>query len=100
MQSLDFNAAGRMTDYSTSGLVETWKLGFTSQLIDDIKLRAIWSVDIRAPTIQDLFAPANVNTGSCVDPKTGLTAVLHQQCAGQSPRWRPRSPAPSRAAWC
>ena len=73
VQSLDLNAAGRMTDYSTSGLVETWKLGFTSQLIDDIKLRGIWSTDIRAPTVQDLFAPANVNTGSCVDPKTHLT---------------------------
>ena len=71
VQTLDFNAAGRMTDYSTSGLVETWKLGFTSQVIDDIKLRTTWSVDIRAPTVQDLFAPANVNTGSALDPKTG-----------------------------
>jgi outer membrane receptor protein involved in Fe transport len=73
VQSLDFNAAGRITDYSTSGMVETWKLGFTSQVIDDIRLRATWSVDIRAPTIQDLFAPANVNTGSCTDPKTNAT---------------------------
>jgi len=73
VQSLDFNAAGRITDYSTSGVVETWKLGFTSQIIDDIKLRATWSVDIRAPSIQDLFAPNNVQTNPCVDPKTGLT---------------------------
>jgi outer membrane receptor protein involved in Fe transport len=73
VQSLDFNAAGRLTDYTTSGQVETWKLGFTSQVIDDVKLRAIWSVDIRAPTIQDLFAPANVNTGNCIDPKTNVT---------------------------
>ena len=29
VQSLDFNAAGRLTSYSTSGLVETWKLGLT-----------------------------------------------------------------------
>jgi len=73
VQSLDFNAAGRITDYTTSGLVETWKLGLTSQVIDDVRLRAIWSVDIRAPTIQDLFAPANVNTGNCIDPKTNIT---------------------------
>ncbi|HKQ45464.1 MAG TPA: TonB-dependent receptor [Rhizomicrobium sp.] len=72
VQSLDFNAAGRLTDYSTSGLVETWKLGFTSQLIEDIKLRAVWSVDIRAPTINDLFGTA-VSTGNCKDPKTGIT---------------------------
>ncbi|HYS45677.1 MAG TPA: TonB-dependent receptor, partial [Rhizomicrobium sp.] len=76
------NAAGRMTDYSTSGLVETWKLGFTSQLIDDIKLRSVWSVDIRAPTIQDLFAPANVNTGSATDPKTGKTVSIINNVLG------------------
>jgi outer membrane receptor protein involved in Fe transport len=82
VQSLDFNAAGRMTDYSTSGLVETWKLGFTSQIIDDIKLRSVWSVDIRAPTIQDLFAPANVNTGSATDPKTGSTVSIINNVLG------------------
>jgi iron complex outermembrane recepter protein len=82
VQSLDLNAAGRMTDYSTSGLVETWKLGFTSQLIDDIKLRSVWSVDIRAPSIQDLFAPANVNTGSAIDPKTGRTVSIINNVLG------------------
>ena len=37
VQSLDANMAGRMTSYSTSGLVETWKLGLTSQINDDIR---------------------------------------------------------------
>ena len=73
VQSLDFNAAGRVTNYSTSGMVQTWKLGLTTQVIDDVKLRGTWSVDIRAPTIQDLFAPANTNTGNCIDPKTNIT---------------------------
>ena len=48
-KSLEFNSAGRITDYSTSGLVETWKLGLTSQVNDDIRLRTTWSFDIRAP---------------------------------------------------
>ena len=39
VQSLDFSAAGRITDYSTSGMVETWKLGLTSQVNDDVRLR-------------------------------------------------------------
>jgi len=82
VQSLDFNAAGRMTDYSTSGLVETWKLGFVSQLNDDIRLRSVWSVDIRAPTVQDLFAPANVNTGSTQDPRTGATVPIINNVLG------------------
>ncbi|HKQ09914.1 MAG TPA: TonB-dependent receptor [Rhizomicrobium sp.] len=84
VQSLDFNAAGRMTDYSTSGLVETWKLGFTSQLIEDVKLRATWSVDIRAPTINELFSPATNNTGSFIDPRTptGAPASVIRQDRG------------------
>lgn len=82
VQSLELNAAGRMTDYSTSGLVETWKLGFISQLFDDVRLRGTWSVDIRAPTIQDLFAPANVNTGSAIDPKTGKQASIINNVLG------------------
>jgi len=73
VESLDFNTAARLTDYSTSGKVQTWKTGLTSQLNDDVKLRSVLSVDIRAPTLQDLFAPANVNTVSCKDPKTNIT---------------------------
>jgi outer membrane receptor protein involved in Fe transport len=82
VKSLELNAAGRMTDYSTSGLVETWKLGFISQLIDDVRLRGTWSVDIRAPSIQELFAPANVNTGSTTDPKTGKQVSIINNVLG------------------
>jgi iron complex outermembrane receptor protein len=82
VRSLELNAAGRMTDYSTSGLVETWKLGFISQLVDDVRLRGTWSVDIRAPSIQELFAPANVNTGSAIDPKTGKQASIINNVLG------------------
>jgi iron complex outermembrane receptor protein len=57
VNDLNFNAAGRLTNYSNSGLVQTWKLGATSQITDDIKLRATWSLDIRAPLISDLYSP-------------------------------------------
>jgi iron complex outermembrane recepter protein len=66
--SLDFNAAGRMTDYSTSGLVKTWKLGLTSQVNQDIRLRTTLSSDIRAPTIAELFAPASFGIGQTKYP--------------------------------
>ncbi len=55
VQNLDFNAAGRITSYSTSGMVETWKLGLTSQINDDVRLRTTWSYDIRAPDLAELF---------------------------------------------
>jgi outer membrane receptor protein involved in Fe transport len=70
VNSLDFSMAGRLTSYSTSGLVETWKLGLNSQVNDDVKLRTTWSVDIRAPQLADLFQPGSVNTGSVKDPKS------------------------------
>ncbi|HVV70619.1 MAG TPA: TonB-dependent receptor plug domain-containing protein, partial [Verrucomicrobiae bacterium] len=73
VNSLDVSLAGRMTSYSTSGLVETWKLGATSQINDDIKLRTTWSVDIRAPQLSDLFTPGSVNSSGTKDPKTQAT---------------------------
>ncbi|MGH9485438.1 MAG: TonB-dependent receptor domain-containing protein, partial [Terriglobales bacterium] len=80
VNSLDFSMAGRMTSYSTSGMVETWKLGLSSQVNDDVKLRTTWSVDIRAPQLSDLFSPATVNTTSSTDPKTHInTNVITYQ---------------------
>ncbi len=82
VNSLDFTMAGRMTSYSTSGLVETWKLGLTSQVTDDFKLRTTWSVDIRAPQIQELFVPTSINTGSAKDPKTNQTVTVITNVTG------------------
>ena len=73
VQSLDFNTAGRITSYSTSGMVETWKLGLTSQVNDDVRLRTTWSFDIRAPDLQELFATGYSIAGTFVDPYTGNT---------------------------
>ncbi len=75
VQNLSLNAAGRITDYSTSGLVETWKLGLTSQINDDIRLRTTWSLDIRAPLISELFAP-------------GILAVSQLQYPTNSPSYQ------------
>ena len=76
VDSLDFNAAGRITSYSTSGMVETWKLGATSQINEDIKLRTTLSSDIRAPGIGELFF---ASPGQHPDP--GLSARRPQlQC--------------------
>lgn len=68
VKSLNLSTAGRITDYSTSGLVETWKLGLTSQVTDDVKLRGTWSYDIRAPLISELYTPGNFNGTSCTYP--------------------------------
>jgi len=75
VQSLEFNAAGRITDYSTSGMVETWKIGASSQVNDDVRLRVTWSEDIRAPLLPELFQAPTYGTLSAVDPKTNITVT-------------------------
>ena len=72
-QSLEFNAAGRFTDYSTSGSVETWKFGLTWRPIDELLFRGTVSRDIRAPTLFDLFAGDQSGIGFLVDPVSGIS---------------------------
>jgi iron complex outermembrane receptor protein len=91
VQSLDFNAAGRITNYSTSGLVETWKMGATSQVNDDVKLRTSWSFDIRAPTLNDLFAQGTqTSVSSLTDPRTGKAVTPFQAAVG-NPTLKPET---------
>ncbi len=60
IQAFDLNLAGRYTDYSVSGPVQTWKIGFNWNVVDSLRLRGTTSVDIRAPTLDDLFRPATI----------------------------------------
>jgi outer membrane receptor protein involved in Fe transport len=73
---VDVSAAGRYTDYSTSGPVKTWKLGFTWAPLNDITFRGTLSQDIRAPTVYDLFAGQQFGIGQLYDPVTNTTANL------------------------
>jgi iron complex outermembrane recepter protein len=89
VQSLDFNAAGRFTDYSTSGQVQTWKLGVTSQINDDLRVRTSWSNDIRAPFISELFTsqPPGFNhspLGSPFSPSNGSAVNITSTNQGNS----------------
>lgn len=62
-KSLNFNGAARLSDYSTSGQIWSWKLGGTWHMVNDLKLRATRSRDIRAPNLTELFsAPATFFT--------------------------------------
>ncbi|MEO8301026.1 MAG: TonB-dependent receptor, partial [Rhizomicrobium sp.] len=60
VQAFGLNLAGRYTDYSVSGSVQTWKIGFNWNVIDSLRLRGTTSIDIRAPTLDDLFRPATL----------------------------------------
>ena len=81
VQSFNLDLAGRYTDYSTSGPAETWKIGADWHVDDSIRLRGTMSVDIRAPTLNDLFAPLQSSITGLTDllTNTTLSAQLHSQ---------------------
>jgi outer membrane receptor protein involved in Fe transport len=43
-----------------SGSVQTWKIGFNWNVVDSLRFRGTTSIDIRAPTLDDLFRPATL----------------------------------------
>ena len=78
VQSLDFNGAVRYTDYSVSGTVTTWKAGGTWQVNDEVNFRLTRSLDIRAPTLAELFAPLLVAPNGTTDFHTGFAGIIPQ----------------------
>jgi iron complex outermembrane receptor protein len=78
-----FNIAGRHTDYSTSGKVDSWKAGGTWKTgIDGLRLRAVTSKDVRAPNLSELFAaPLVVN--NTVNYQ-GTTLTVQQRTIGNT----------------
>jgi iron complex outermembrane receptor protein len=66
-EDLNADIAGRYTDYSISGVAETWKIGVNDKINDTIRLRGTMSFDIRAPNLNDLFAPVGISSTGFFD---------------------------------
>jgi outer membrane receptor protein involved in Fe transport len=81
-QELSTTFAGRVTDYSQSGVVETWKAGINWTINDDLRFRGTMSSDIRAPTVIELFNTAQVSRGTYTLPAS--TAPVRITGAGQN----------------
>jgi len=71
IQTLDLNLAGRYTNYSISGPVQTWKIGIDWHIDDMVHLRGTTSTDIRAPTMNDLYRPQTISHSGFTDVHTG-----------------------------
>lgn len=89
-RALDLNAAARITDYSTSGTVYTWKVGLSYETPFGLRFRASRSRDIRAPSLADLFAAGGFGAilNGARNPFTGASGTLFQQTGG-NPNLRP-----------
>jgi iron complex outermembrane receptor protein len=56
-KELTFDLAGRLSDYSTAGSNQSWKLDAVYSPFSFIKFRGTDAVAVRAPNIGELFAP-------------------------------------------
>jgi outer membrane receptor protein involved in Fe transport len=74
-RSLDLNGAFRLTDYSQSGSVQTWKAGLTWKPIDELMVRATRSRDIRAPGIGDLYSKDSSGPNTIVNYQGGSVST-------------------------
>jgi outer membrane receptor protein involved in Fe transport len=70
-KSLDLNGAVRITDFSTSGTIYTWKVGGTYAPIDDIRFRATRSRDTRSPNLGEFFSQGGFTGTPLVNPFLG-----------------------------
>lgn len=78
IDSLELSGSVRVTSYSTSGLVATWKVGATYQPIPKLRLRLTRSRDIRAPNLNDLFQAGTANTNNVTDPFNNNQVTTYQ----------------------
>jgi iron complex outermembrane receptor protein len=81
-KSLVLNGSYRYSDYNTFGGTNTYSVGPTWNISDDVMLRVGYNVSIRAPSVIDLFKPDAVgldfSNDPCASPTPSATAA---QCA-------------------
>jgi iron complex outermembrane receptor protein len=74
VESLQFRAAVRASDYSTVGNTLSWNGGIEWNIVPSVRLRAIRALSTRAPNINDLYSPPSQTFPTGVqDPCLGVT---------------------------
>ncbi len=84
-ESLNFNAAGRYSDYNLFGSKSTYKLGLDWQVAKSLKVRANYSTAFRVPNIPELFGGLREGNLTTTDPCSGwstlpTSSVVSQNC--------------------
>jgi len=83
-EELSADIAGRYTSYSISGTAETWKIGINDRINDTLRLRGTMSYDLRAPNLNDLFAPTSITSTGFNDLLTGINSGTQLVTRGNS----------------
>ena len=67
-ETLELNAAVRLSDYSVSGRTDSWSFSGVWAPVTDIRFRGSYGQATRAPNITELFAPATGTFSFINDP--------------------------------
>jgi outer membrane receptor protein involved in Fe transport len=76
-RNAEINGAVRVTDYSNSGRVETWKVGLDWEPVEFLRLRGTRSRDIRAPNLFELYGAPQSSFQTVDDPANGNARGLY-----------------------
>jgi outer membrane receptor protein involved in Fe transport len=87
--SAEINGAVRVTDYSTSGRVETWKIGADWQPFGFLRFRGTRSRDIRAPNLFELYGAPQSSFQTVDDPENGGARGLYPTLLSGNPDLQP-----------
>ena len=81
--ALDLDTAARLTSYSTSGGVASWKIGLNYSPVSEVRLRASRSHDIHGPDLTQLFETGLLRAGSNVtNPANHVTSATTTMTSG------------------
>ncbi|MDX1502909.1 MAG: TonB-dependent receptor, partial [Thermoanaerobaculia bacterium] len=80
---LEFNLAGRSSDYSTFGSESTYKFGVLYRPISDLSFRGSISTGLRAPGIGELFGGAAREDFTFLDPCADVLGVIGSANGGR-----------------
>lgn len=68
VDELNLEGAYRVSDYSTIGSADAWKIGATWKPFSDLSIRGGYNTAVRAPNIGELFDPGSETFRNYIDP--------------------------------
>ncbi len=89
LRALDVSAAARGTYYDTFGSTGTWKLGLNWNPFDDLRIRLVRSLDIREPTLIDLYQGGTTTSNNITDKRVNISNITFQSTNTGNPDLQP-----------
>jgi len=81
-QTLALEGAYRLSDYSTVGQTEAYKIGGEWAPVDDLRFRVLYNTAVRAPNVSELFSPQSNGFPGAQDPCSTVNRPVANGIAG------------------